>query len=81
MRFMNYDGWWFWGMHLFWWLFWVVLIILFFSLLTPESKKRARLQRETPLEVLKRRYVSGEISTEEYEERKARLERDEMSSR
>jgi putative membrane protein len=30
--------------------------------------------RETPLEVLKRRYAEGEISAEEYEERKARLE-------
>ncbi|WP_263790035.1 SHOCT domain-containing protein [Salinibacter sp.] len=30
--------------------------------------------REAPLEVLKRRYAGGEISAEEYEERKARLE-------
>lgn len=30
--------------------------------------------REAPLDVLKRRYAEGEISAEEYEERKARLE-------
>lgn len=31
--------------------------------------------RETPLETLRRRYAKGEISTEEYKERKARLDR------
>lgn len=30
---------------------------------------------DPPLEVLKRRYAEGEISTEEYEKRKERLER------
>ena len=33
-------------------------------------------KEEDPLEVLRRRYARGEISTEEYEERKAVLERD-----
>jgi putative membrane protein len=73
---MMHDGGWFWGMHIFWWFFWIILIIVFFSLLTPVPKKKARLHRETPLEILQRRYATGEISTEEYEERKARLERD-----
>jgi putative membrane protein len=73
---MYHDGWWFWGMHLIWWFFWAILIVLFFSLLTPVPRRRARLTRETPLEILQRRYAAGDISTEEYEERKARLERD-----
>lgn len=68
-----YDGWWFFGMHLFWWLFWVIIIVLFFWLLTPVPRKRAQVHRETPLEILQHRYAAGEISTEEYEERKARL--------
>jgi putative membrane protein len=67
------GGWWFWGMHLFWWLFWIVLIVTFFSVLTPVPRRRAR---ETPLEILQRRYAAGEISSEEYEERKVKLERD-----
>jgi len=67
------DGGWFWGMHLFWWLFWFLIILAFFSLLTPVPRHKVR---ETPLQILQRRYAAGEISTEEYEERKQRLERD-----
>ncbi|MEW6681482.1 MAG: SHOCT domain-containing protein [Nitrospirota bacterium] len=70
---MHFDGWGFFGMHVFWWLFWIVLILAFFSLLTPVPRHRAR---ETPLQILQRRYAAGELSTQEYEERKARLERD-----
>lgn len=70
---MHFDGWGFWGMHVFWWLFWIILIIAFFALATPLPRHRAR---QTPLELLQRRYAAGEISSEEYEERKAKLERD-----
>lgn len=73
MRHM-YDGWWFFGMHMFWWLFWILLLALFFWWLRPGPRVEAR--RETPLEILQRRYAAGEIPTDEYEERKARLERD-----
>ena len=68
-----FDGTWFWGMHFFWWVFWIALIVLFFSLLRPVPRRRTR---ETPLQILQRRYASGDISTEEYEERKSRLEHD-----
>lgn len=70
---MHYVGESFWGMHFFWWLFWVVAIMLLFSPITPISTGR---RRQTPLEVLQRRYASGEVSTAEYEERKAKLDRD-----
>ncbi|MEO8467221.1 MAG: SHOCT domain-containing protein [Gammaproteobacteria bacterium] len=33
-----------------------------------------------PIHLLQRRYAAGEISTEEYEERKTRIERDTPSS-
>ena len=66
------DGGWFWGMHLFWWLFWFALIAVFFSLLAPVPRRKVR---ETPLQILQRRYAAGEISTQEYEERKSKLER------
>lgn len=36
---------------------------------------------ERPLEVLRRRYAEGKLSTEEYEERKARLEQGRVPSR
>lgn len=70
---MHYDGWGFWGMHFFWWLFWIAVIGALFSLFTPVPRGR---HRETPLEVLRRRYAAGEISSEEYDERKKKLDDD-----
>lgn len=70
---MHGGEWGLWGMHVFWWLFWIVLIAALFFSITPVSRNR---RRETPLEILQRRYAAGEISTEEYEERKAKLEGD-----
>jgi putative membrane protein len=67
------EGGWFWGMHLFWWLFWFGLIALFFCLPFPTPRSRTR---ETPMQILQRRYAAGELSTEEYEERKRRLKQD-----
>ena len=64
------EGVWFWGMHVFWWVFWILLISLFFAVLTPVPRNKLR---ETPLQILQRRYAAGEISTQEYEERKAHL--------
>ncbi len=68
---MHYDAWGFWGMHFFWWLFWIAVIVALFSLFTPVPRGR---RRETPLEVLRRRYAAGEISSEEYDERKKKLD-------
>ncbi len=70
---MDQIGWGFLGMHLFWWLFWVSLVVMLFTPITPVSISR---RRETALEVLQRRYASGDFTTAEYEERKAKLERD-----
>ena len=67
---MHYEGRGFWGMHFFWWLFWIALIVVLFSLDTPVSRRR---RRKMPLDVLQHRYAAGEISTEEYEERKTKL--------
>jgi putative membrane protein len=66
------DGWYF-GMHLLWWIFWVVLLVALLGVFTPVPRTRVR---ETPLQILQRRYAQGEIGSEEYEERKAKLERD-----
>ncbi len=73
--FQSFDGGWF-GMHMIWWFFWIILLVSFFSFLTPVPRKKARLNRLTPLDILQRRFAAGEISTEDYEERKAILERD-----
>ena len=64
------------GMHGLWWIFWIVLIgILVFYGWDRRGEGRQR-PRETPLEVLQRRLASGELSPEEYEKRKALLDRD-----
>jgi putative membrane protein len=48
-------------MHLFWWIFWVVLLVVVFGVLTPVPRGRAR---ETPLQILQRRYAQGELSSQ-----------------
>jgi putative membrane protein len=65
----------FWGMHAYWWLFWVFLWMLFFSFMMPMRRTTYR-QMQTPLEILQRRYAAGELTTEEYEERRTTLQRD-----
>lgn len=66
-----------WGMHVGWWVFWIILIALGIWFITSARMRVPSSppgREESPLEALKRRYANGEISTEEYEERKARLE-------
>lgn len=72
---MHWSGGWFFGMHAFWWIFWILLVVALFSLATPVPKSQARAS-QTPLGILQRRYARGEIDTAEYEERKARLSGD-----
>ena len=75
---MNWYGYNFVGMHLLWWLFWLMLIIPFFWLATPVRRKTVRQYRENPFGILQRRYAAGEITTEEYEQRKTRIDRDQL---
>jgi putative membrane protein len=70
-----FGEWSFWGMHALWWLFWILVIFLAVVAFTSGSERIVR-RRETPLELLQRRYAAGEIGEKEYEERKATLERD-----
>lgn len=63
------------GMHGFWWLFWLGVTVMF-AVLLMRAAGRAADKTETPLELLRRRYAVGEIDAQEYEERKATLERD-----
>lgn len=64
-----------WGMSFLWWIFWIALVVIFFSLATPVRRTQARFYND-PLSILRRRYAAGELTTEQYEERKARLEKD-----
>lgn len=68
--------WGFGGMHFFWWLFWVACIVMFFSYAVPVPRRRYAQLRETPLDLLNRRYAAGELTTAEYDERRERLSAD-----
>jgi putative membrane protein len=79
---------WFLGMHLLWWAFWVVALVLFFAMLIPvprsswrEYRMRDPSPRETAFDVLQRRYAAGELTAVEYEERRRLLERDAIRAR
>jgi putative membrane protein len=67
-----YYGYHFFGMHLFWWFIWMFL--LYWIFVTPYDIPGER--RRNPLDILKKRFASGQITKEEYEEHKAILEKD-----
>ena len=69
-----YYGYHFWGMHLVWWIIWIILIIWVYTVLIKAAQEG--IKKESPLDILQRKYAKGEISTEEYEERKAVLKKD-----
>ena len=69
-----YDGH-FGGMHLIWWIIWIIFLTWIFFIPTdiPYQKKS---RQENPLDILKQRFAKGEISREEYEESKNILKSD-----
>jgi len=72
-----YEGYHFWGMHLFWWVIWGALIIWVFA--SPWSIPGERKKEDDPLKILQRKFIEGIFSTEEYEKRKTVLEKDKVS--
>ena len=69
-----YNGYHFWGMHLIWWFIWVIFLIWIFA--TPYDIPGQKTKKDTPLDILKKRYAAGSINTEEYKEKKKHLEND-----
>ncbi len=68
-----------WGMHMIW-MFWLpilILAIIFILILFRNNnffgRQNKSEERESPLDILKRKYANGEISTEEFEERRNKL--------
>ena len=68
---MNY----YWGMHAYWWFWWVFIWMLLLGFFVPVRRSSYRLM-QSPLQLLQSRYAAGEITSEEYEERRAKLLRD-----
>jgi len=61
-----------WGMHLTWWIIWCFFLFWIFA--TPYKIPGQRAKKDTPLDILKKRLATGEISNEEYQEKKKVLE-------
>ncbi|MEQ8625983.1 SHOCT domain-containing protein [Ekhidna sp.] len=62
----------YWGMHVFWWVVWVIFIIWIF--VTPWDIPGQRTKKETPLDILKKRYASGEIDRQQFEDMRKDLQ-------
>ena len=59
-----YNGYYFGGMNLIWWIIWMGL--LFWIFLTPWGVPGERRQKDSPLDILQKRFASGEITKEQY---------------
>lgn len=68
----------FWGMHLFWWAFWIFAIVMIFGFNVPE---RARVNSQSPLAILSRRFAKGEISEADYLRIRDELRSDEQAAK
>ena len=62
------------GMNTIWWILWMVMI--FWIFVTPYDVPGQRKAKDTPLDILQQRYAMGQMTTEEYKERKRILEED-----
>ena len=60
------------GMHFIWWLLWASLLFWMCGVLynIPGQRKK----KDSPLELLQKRFSSGDISRKEYQEKKAILQ-------
>jgi putative membrane protein len=57
-----------------WWVLWIILIFWIFA--TPYNIPGQRKKNDSPLDILRKRFASGEITNDEYQEKKKILEHD-----
>ncbi|WP_428741022.1 SHOCT domain-containing protein [Tenacibaculum sp.] len=60
--------------HVIWWFIWIIFIICLFAV--SYNFPFLRTKKDSPLDILKKRFSKGEISKEAYEEAKKNLESD-----
>ena len=70
MFYENYYG----GMNLIWWIIWIGLLVWIFAI--PYDIPFQRNKKSSPLDILQKRFASGEINKEEYYEKKAIIEKE-----
>ena len=68
-----YVGYQYGGMHFFWWILWAIM--LFWIFVVPYNIPGQRMPKDSPLDILKKRYASGEINKVQYDELKSVLEK------
>ena len=61
----------FWGMNSIWWFVWIILLIWIFAI--PYNIPGQRYKKESPLDILQKQFASGQITKEEYQEKKRTL--------
>jgi putative membrane protein len=71
---MIYDGYQFWGMNLIWWFIWGFMLFWIFA--TPYNIPGERRRKDSALDILQKRFATGEMNTEEYQDKKRILEND-----
>lgn len=59
-----------WGMG---WGMWLIPIIIVILILFLTRKNNSHSQKETPLDILKKRYVKGEITKDQFDEMKKNI--------
>lgn len=69
---MNHYGYQFVGMHFIWWIIWIGLLFWIFA--TPYNIPGQRKKKDSPLDILQKRFASGQITKEEYQEHKKILQ-------
>ncbi|AMR25551.1 hypothetical protein A0257_22960 (plasmid) [Hymenobacter psoromatis] len=72
MMYGNY----FWGMNFVWWFMWIMLLVWIFA--TPFRIPGQRHRPGTPLDVLRMRLASGQITPEQYQEHMQLLDTGEL---
>jgi putative membrane protein len=68
---MFYENY-YWGMNPIWWFLWIILLIWIFAI--PYDIPGQRRRKESPLDILRQRFASGEITNDEYQSKKKILE-------
>lgn len=61
------------GMDIIWWIVWLALLFWIFAI--PYDIPGQRRRKDTPLDILKKRLAVGEITSEEYLEKKKILQK------
>ena len=58
------ENYYYWGMNAIWWIVWLVLLFWIFAI--PYDVPGQRRRRDSPLEILKKRFAAGQITKEEF---------------